>query len=83
MNAVSIGNQIDVIVAGDYQKWYIGVTDDPDGQKREHGNPAVWHQWQPDNKSESRVIEKHFIYLQMDGGPMGRGNAEFVYIYKK
>jgi len=28
-----------------YSTWTIGVTDDPDRRRREHGNPSVWYHW--------------------------------------
>jgi len=48
---IDIMDNIDEIVSGDYTRWTIGITEDPDRRKEEHKNPAMWFQWQAGSHS--------------------------------
>lgn len=65
----------------DYSIWTIGVTDDADRRKAEHGNPEYWMQWNPDSETAARNIEKYFLDKGMKGAPGGPGKANYVYIF--
>jgi len=64
-----------------YSIWTIGVTDDPTTRKTQHENPKHWMQWNADNESDARAIEKHFLDKKMKGGEGGGGTADYVYIF--
>lgn len=68
-------------LVSDYSIWTIGVTDDLVRRKREHGNPAHWHQWDADTETVARAVEKHFLDKGMKGGTGGPGQADYVYIF--
>ncbi len=76
-----IKSAIEKIVNGAYSLWTIGVTDDPDKRKEEHGNPKHWHQWDADTEQEARNVESYFIKKGMKGGSGGLGSADYVYIF--
>ena len=65
----------------DYSIWTIGVTDDADRRKAEHGNPKYWMQWNPDSETAARNVEKYFLDKGMKGAPGGPGKANYVYIF--
>lgn len=64
-----------------YSAWTIGVTDDPDRRKREHGNPSVWYQWDADFEQVARNVEAYFVEKGMKGDTGGGGGADYVYIF--
>ena len=64
-----------------YSAWTIGVTDNPDRRKREHGNPDVWYQWDADSERVARNIEAYFVDKGMKGDTGGGGSADYVYIF--
>jgi hypothetical protein len=64
-----------------YSAWTIGVTDDPDRRKTEHGDPAAWMQWKADSEVAARNVEKYFLDKGMKGGGGGGGKADYVYIF--
>lgn len=64
-----------------YSIWTIGVTDDPDRRKGEHGSPKHWMQWSADSETAARNVEAHFIAEGMEGGTGGGGKANYVYIF--
>jgi len=65
----------------DYSIWTIGVTDDANRRKGEHGNPKYWKQWNPDSETAARNVEKFFLNKGMKGGTGGPGKANYVYIF--
>jgi len=64
-----------------YSAWTIGVTDDPERRKREHGNPSVWYQWDADSEQVARNVEAYFVEKGMKGDTGGVGGADYVYIF--
>lgn len=64
-----------------YSLWTIGVTDDPDRRKREHGNPSAWYQWDADSEQVARNVEAYFVEKGMKGDTGGGGGADYVYIF--
>jgi len=64
-----------------YPSWTIGITDEPDRRKREHGNPARWYQWYAVTESSARRIERHFLNKGMNGAPGGGISPSYVYIF--
>lgn len=68
-------------IVTNYSVWTIGVTDDPDRRRREHGNPKFWHHWDADSEQVARNIEAYFLDKGMKGAPGGGGRADYVYIF--
>ncbi len=64
-----------------YPVWTIGVTDNPDRRREEHGNPSTWYQWNADCEQVARNVEAYFIEEGMKGGTGGGGGADYVYIF--
>lgn len=64
-----------------YSVWTIGVTDDPERRKSEHGNPNVWYHWDADSEDAARNVEAYFIAKGMKGDTGGGGRADYVYIF--
>lgn len=61
--------------------WTIGITNDPDRRKIEHGNPKYWMQWKADTETSARNVEKYFLDRGMKGGGGGGENPRHVYIF--
>ena len=64
-----------------YSIWTIGITDDPDRRKTEHGNPEYWMQWRTDTETITRHVEKYFLDKGMKGAPGGGEHPNYVYIF--
>ena len=77
----AIENRVNSAKTKDYSIWTIGVTDDPNRRKAEHGNPKYWVQWNADSETAARNVEKHFLGKGMKGGTGGSGKADYVYIF--
>lgn len=60
MNESEIKSVIEKIV-NYYPAWTIGITDDPERRRTEHGNPKVWHHWKADTEAIARNVEEYFI----------------------
>ena len=68
-------------IVRNYSAWTIGVTDNPEWRRIQHGNPSIWHQWDADTETIARNIETYFIAKGMKGGTGGGGRADYVYIF--
>ena len=54
--------------------WYVGLTDNPDRRRQEHGNPPDWHQTAPfPGEPDARAWEAKYVgrpgYQGAPGGP--------------
>lgn len=81
MTESAIKAQIEAVVSGNYPDWTIGITDDPDRRKREHGNPSRWRHWYGDTEQIARDVEKHFLAKGMKGDTGGGFTPNYVYIF--
>jgi len=70
-----------VVGTTSYSSWTIGVTDDPDRRRTEHGDPKHWHQWRADTETIARNVEKYFLDKGMKGAPGGGEHPDYVYIF--
>ena len=74
---------------GSYEKWYVGVTNEPKGQLfEEHGIHQRGDSWiykRAFTGSSARSVGAHFIKtLGTDGRTRGSGGRSiYVYAYKK
>ena len=75
-------DNIEKIVSGNYTRWVIGITDDPDRRKEEHKNPAIWFQWQANSELDARYVDVYFRSRGMWGFPDGGDNPTDVYIFQ-
>jgi hypothetical protein len=73
---------IEQIVAGDYTRWTIGLTEDPDRRKEGHKNPAMWYQWQADSQLNAKYIEMYFQGKGMWGFPADGEEPTYIYIFQ-
>jgi len=64
-----------------YPAWTIGITDDLDRRRKEHGSPSIWHHWDADSQQIARSVEAHFLGKGMKGDTGGGGRADYVYIF--
>ena len=64
-----------------YSVYTIGLTDNPERRRIEHGNPMFWHQWNAASEQAARNVEAYFIDKGMKGGTGGGGGADYVYIF--
>jgi len=64
-----------------YSAWTIGITDDPDRRRIEHGNPAHWYHWRADTETIARNVEKYFLDKGMKGATGGGEHPNYVYIF--
>lgn len=65
-----------------YNQWTVGITSDPNGRERQHGNPDDWWIWDAEDEPTAREIEKYFLDLGMKGDT-GGGSKRYVlkYVY--
>jgi hypothetical protein len=56
-----IKHEIKGRVNGSYSDWTIGVTNDPDKQFLDHGNPPFWTAWEADSITVAREVEGYFL----------------------
>ena len=72
---------------GDYNNWYVGITNDIDSRLYGDHNVSrkgVWYHAEADSNDVARQVENHFLDLGMDGkGGGGKSNSNFVYTYHK
>ena len=66
---------------GSYTTRTIGITADPQRRKGEHNNPPSWKDWQANNESDARDIEKYFLDKGMRGDSGGGYTPNWVYIF--
>lgn len=54
--------------------WYVGLTDDPDRRRQEHGNPPDWEQSEFQTEAQARAWEGRYVgKTGYQGGPGGPG----------
>ena len=54
--------------------WYVGLTDDPNRRRAEHGNPPDWQQAAFNTEQEARAWEARYVgKAGYQGGPGGAG----------
>ena len=82
MNESGIIYAIELYVT-DYSSWTIGVTNNPERQKAEQGNPEKWYHWETIGEPIARNIEKHFLDKGMKAATGGGDNPNYVYIFYK
>ncbi len=78
---VVITQAIDTIAKGSYTFWTIGVTNNPELRRTQHGNPSVWVVWSADSEIDARIVEAHFIGKGMTGATGPPGKADYVYLF--
>ncbi|MDI9858017.1 GIY-YIG nuclease family protein [Flectobacillus roseus] len=82
------------LISPDHQRWYIGITDDPERRRKEHLRNSKkekfdvkhFHFWHAKTKRIARSIESWGHHLGMlDSDLEGNTNDDsvFVYVYKK
>ena len=53
---------------------YVGLTDDPEQRRQQHGSPTDWKTYGPfQNEPQARVWEKNALTKGFRGGPGGEG----------
>ena len=72
--------EIESIVENAYSSWTIGITEDPNRSRIEHGNPGLWRVRDAITESSARKIEQHFRAKGMLGTADGGPNSHYVYI---
>ena len=87
MDAQGIADAIEKLVGHSghpYEKWTVGVTDDPAKRRREYASGGSdvswWHDWNADTEQAARDVERHFLGKGMRGGTGGAGRADYVYV---
>lgn len=61
--------------------WYVGLTDDPDRRRSEHGAPSDWQQTTRAFDSEASARAWEESYTGKDGYQGGGGGAGWRYGY--
>lgn len=68
----------------EYRLWTIGITNNPERRKEEHGakeNIKFWKTWAADSEADARAIEQYFLDKGMKGGSGGGESPNHVYIF--
>jgi len=61
--------------------WYVGLTDDPDRRRQEHGNPPDWQQTDTQFATEADARAWEAKYVGRPGYQGGTGGAGWRYGY--
>lgn len=78
-----IKQEIYEYIKGNWNEWYIRITDDPEKRKTEHENPTHWVQWHVMTDKEAREVEAYFVNNYHINGDKGGGeDCHYVYIFK-
>jgi len=64
-----------------YKNWTIGITNDPELRKQEHGSPLNWYQWKAPSEGAAKRIEKYFLDKGMKGETSVGDYPTYIYIY--
>jgi hypothetical protein len=80
MNERDLINAIEA-KATHYSAWTIGITNDPQRRRGEHGNPKIWYHWKADSERIARNVEEYFIKKGMKGATGGGERSIYVYIF--
>lgn len=59
--------------------WYVGLTDDPDRRRQEHGNPPDWKQTKFTMEAEARAWENKYVGKPDYQGGTGGGGWQYGY----
>ncbi len=78
--SLTIIDQIEKTVDGDYEEWQIGLTDDSASRKAELGNPLSWLQWQAESFQEAQKVLDHFFKKGMGNAGSIKKSGDVVYI---
>ena len=61
--------------------WYVGLTDDPQRRRAEHGNPPDWHEFPFATEGEARAWEASEVNKPGHQGAPGGAGWRFGYWY--
>ena len=61
--------------------WYVGLTDDPERRRAEHGNPSDWQQTQFSTEAEARAWEAKYVGKPGYQGDTGGAGWRYGYWY--
>ena len=64
-----------------YSTWTIGITDNPNRCREEHGNPNYWYHWAIDLPQTAQNVETYFLAKGMKGASGGYRSADYVFIF--
>jgi len=68
-----------------YSHWTIGITNDTERRKKEHENEnhnvKYWEEWEADNETIAKNVEKYFLDKGMKGSSGGSEHPNWVYIF--
>jgi len=60
-----------------YEVWTVGITDNVDLRREEHGRPTIWHFWTPESDAVATNVEAYCKAQGMQGYSgtgTGKGN---------
>lgn len=78
--SLTIIDQIEKAVDGDYEDWQIGLTDDSASRKAELGNPLSWLQWQAETFQDAQKVLDHFFKKGMGNAGSIKKIGDVIYI---
>jgi len=72
---------VEKIVGGKrYEVWTIGIADNLDLRREEHGRPTIWHYWTPESEQVAKNVDAHFKAQGMIGYTGSGVGKEHLYI---
>ncbi|MFC1954686.1 hypothetical protein ACFLVZ_02550 [Chloroflexota bacterium] len=60
-----------------YEVWTVGITDNVDLRREEHGRPTIWHYWTPESEEVAKNVEAYCVAKGIEaytGTGTGQGN---------
>jgi len=71
---------IEKLAGSRLEVWTIGITDNVDLRREEHGRPTIWHYWTPESEEVAKNMEAHFKGQGMKGYSGEGTGKEHLYI---
>lgn len=81
LNEYELIRAIDGLVGRTYSAWTVGITENPEQRKIEHGNPTNWNVWHADSEQIARNVERYFLDKGCKGGTGGGDHPTYVYVF--
>ena len=63
-----------------YEVWTVGIADDVDLRREEHGRPTIWHFWTPESEVVAKNVEAYCKAQGMKGYTGTGAGKENLYI---
>ncbi len=70
------------IAGSRFEVWTVGIADNVDLRREEHGRPTMWHYWTPESDEVANKVEAYLKAKGMQGysgTDTGKGNLNITW----